>query len=47
VCAGGDLIDKTISGATQILQRISNGKKCNEIGKDVVERSETTKASLR
>jgi hypothetical protein len=26
-CAGGDLMDKTISEATQILQRISNGKR--------------------
>jgi hypothetical protein len=25
MCAGGDIIDKTISEATQILQRISNG----------------------
>jgi hypothetical protein len=25
-CAGGDLMDKTISEAAQILQRISNGK---------------------
>jgi hypothetical protein len=27
VCAGGDLMDKTISEAAQILQRISNGKR--------------------
>jgi hypothetical protein len=27
VCAGGDLMGKTISEATQILQRISNGKR--------------------
>jgi hypothetical protein len=27
VCAGGDLMDKTISEATQILQKISNGKR--------------------
>jgi hypothetical protein len=38
-------MDKTISEAAQILQRINNGKKCNEIGKDVVRRNETTKAS--
>jgi hypothetical protein len=27
MCAGGDLMDKMISEATQILQRISNGKR--------------------
>jgi hypothetical protein len=27
MCAGGDLMDKTISKAAQILQRISNGKR--------------------
>jgi hypothetical protein len=27
MCAGGDLMDKTISEAAQILQRISNGKR--------------------
>jgi hypothetical protein len=27
MCAGGDIIDKTISEATQILQRISNGQR--------------------
>jgi hypothetical protein len=27
MCAGGDIMDKTISEATQILQRISNGKR--------------------
>jgi hypothetical protein len=27
MCAGGDIMDKTISEATQILQRISNGQK--------------------
>jgi hypothetical protein len=26
MCAGGDIMDKTISEATQILQRISNGQ---------------------
>jgi hypothetical protein len=47
MCAGGDLMDKTICEAAQILQRISNGKGRNEIGKDVVGRSKTTKASSR
>jgi hypothetical protein len=27
MCAGGDIMDKTISEATQILQRISNGQR--------------------
>jgi hypothetical protein len=27
MCAGGDIMDKTISGAAQILQRISNGQR--------------------
>jgi hypothetical protein len=27
MCAGGDLMNKTISEAAQILQRISNGKR--------------------
>jgi hypothetical protein len=27
MCAGGDIMDKTISEAAQILQRISNGKR--------------------
>jgi hypothetical protein len=27
VCAGGDIMDKTISDAAQILQRISNGQR--------------------
>jgi hypothetical protein len=27
MCAGGDLMDKMISEAAQILQRISNGKR--------------------
>jgi hypothetical protein len=27
MCAGGDIMDKTISEATQILQSISNGKR--------------------
>lgn len=27
MCAGGDLMDKTISEAAQILQRISNGER--------------------
>jgi hypothetical protein len=30
VCAGGDIIDKTISEAAQILQRISNGKRTQQ-----------------
>jgi hypothetical protein len=47
VCAGGDVMDKTISEAAQILQRISNGKELNKIGKDVVRRRKTTKASPR
>jgi hypothetical protein len=47
MCAGGDIMDKKISEAAQILKRISNGQRTNEIGKDVVERSKTTKASPR
>jgi hypothetical protein len=27
MCAGGDIVDKTISEAAQILQRISNGQR--------------------
>jgi hypothetical protein len=27
MCAGGDIMDKTISEAAQILQRISNGQR--------------------
>jgi hypothetical protein len=27
MCAGGDIMDKTISEATQILQRINNGQR--------------------
>jgi hypothetical protein len=30
MCAGGDLMDKTISEAAQILQRISNGKRTQQ-----------------
>jgi hypothetical protein len=33
MCAGGDLMDKTISEATQILQRISNGKRTQRMAK--------------
>jgi hypothetical protein len=47
VCAGGDIMDKTIGEATQISQRTRNGKERNEIGKDVVGRSKPTKASPR
>jgi hypothetical protein len=45
MCAGDDIMDKTISEAAQILQRIKMDKEHNEIGKDVVERSKMTKAS--
>jgi hypothetical protein len=47
MCAGGDLMDKMISEAAQILQRISNGKRTQRVGKDVVGRRKTTKASPR
>jgi hypothetical protein len=30
MCAGGDLMDKMISEAAQILQRISNGKRTQQ-----------------
>jgi hypothetical protein len=30
MCAGGDIIDKTISEAAQILQRISNGQRTQQ-----------------
>jgi hypothetical protein len=33
MCAGGDIVDKTISEAAQILQRIINGKRIQQEGK--------------
>jgi hypothetical protein len=33
MCAGGDIIDKTISEASQILQRISNGQNATRLTK--------------
>jgi hypothetical protein len=47
MCAGSDLMDKITSEAAQILQRISNGKRMQRIGKVVVGRRKMTKAIPR
>ena len=36
MCAGGDLMEKTLTEAAQLLQKISKGAACEEIGKNDV-----------
>jgi hypothetical protein len=35
MCAGGNIMEKTLTEATQLLQRLRSGWPCKEIGKNI------------
>jgi hypothetical protein len=39
MCAGGDLMEKTLTEAAQLLQKISKAVPCEEIGKQDLRKS--------
>jgi hypothetical protein len=47
MCAGGNIMEKILTEATQLLQRISDGWPCKEIGKNIFQEALSKKLVWR